>query len=273
MTMVDEHAALKRFEEETEPELESVARVRARIEGTLEAPARGAGWLRPLGFGLAAGALAAVLAVVLLPRGSAPTGELLAETTTEASPLPGLDLTFEGHGLLQGTDDAPVIAWEAGTLGVEVHPAAGLEVTVRTGEAAVRVLGTVFEVTRDPTGTHIAVTRGAVGVTCSRGGEHRLEAGADAFCLPTSAAGMLARARAQQDANAPATSVLESVADGLTRPGATDPVTVELRIVRIEALRDAGKTSEALAEARALLPDAAHREREVRALISALGGS
>lgn len=269
MTMADDHSALHRFEEETEPSLESVARVRSQIERSMGAPARSA-WLRPLAFGLGVGALAAALAIVLLPGRSGPTGELLAETATAASPLPGLDLDFEGHGLLQGTDIAPVIAWEAGRLAVEVHPAAGLDVTVRTGEATAHVVGTAFEVSRDATGTRVAVSRGEVQVTCERGGEHQLSAAQSAFCLPTTAAGMLARARAQQDAAADTDVVLESVADGLRRPGDSGPVRVELRIVRVEMLRDAGRTTEALAEARSLLPDAGHREREVAELISGL---
>jgi len=265
--------ALDRFAEETEPEFESVHRVRARLRESLdEAPARSF-VLAPLLTGLALGAAAAALAVVfLLPAtGPAPFDrELVADAGPATdSGVTGLALRFEGHGLLTGSEAAPRIVWQAGTVHLNVDPAAGLTVTVRTGEATVEVVGTAFEVERTALGTRVMVERGAVSVRCKRGEEGSITGGGTTFCLPATPAGMLARARLLQDRRNPPAEVLAAADDGLDR-GPRGAVREELRIVRIEALRDAGRLDEALVEARALAGTADHRAEQVRQLVIAL---
>jgi ferric-dicitrate binding protein FerR (iron transport regulator) len=266
-------AALDRFAEETEPADDSLRRVRARLATSLdEAPAPSSAW-GPLLGGLALGAAAAALALVLLvPDGGPPSLqlELVSEAGSRTStPLDGLDLRFEGHGTLTGTDAAPQLLWRSGTLHVDVDPDAGRAVSVTTGEAFIRVLGTAFEVRRDVRGTHVSVERGTVSVICKRGDRGTLSPGQSTFCLPSTAAGMLARSRSLQDAGRPAAEVLAAAADGLGLMPAS-PVREELRVVRIEVLRDDGRLDEALEEARALTVDADHRADQVRELVIAL---
>ncbi len=267
-----EDPAVRRFAEETEPELEDVRRVRARLEGSLREAPKSAVW-GPLAGGLGLGGAVAALMLVLLVDFGPPelSGELMAEagrTVTEA-PVEGLTLHFDGHGTLAGDAAAPRIVWTAGSLHVDVDPDAGLAVRVTTGEATVSVIGTAFDVTRSALGTRVAVDRGRVAVSCKRGEDGDLEAGQSTFCLPPTAAGMLARARALQDKAAPTPQILGAVDDGLGRDP-TPPVREELRVVKIEALRDAGRTAEALIEARALAGEADHRAEEVQGLIRQL---
>lgn len=263
--------ALNRFAEETEPELESVQRVRARLAGSLQEAPRSTS-LGPLlgGLALGAGAMALLLMFLLPSTDPAFDLELSAEAgASTVSPVEGLDLRFEGHGMLTGSPSQPRIVWQAGTLHVDVDPAAGRAVSVTTGEASVAVVGTAFEVRRSALGTRVTVEHGTVSVRCKRGAAGELSDGATSFCLPASAAGMLARARVLQDQSNPPADVLKAADDGLGRDPAA-AVREELRIVRIEALRDAGRVDEALTEARALVSTADHRAAQVQELITAL---
>ncbi len=262
--------ALKVFAEETEPSLESVRSLRAR----LEAPARAPSVARPLLLGLGLGAAVAAAVLLIFVRPTAPPAldqPLVAETAPVAvEPLAGVALSYQGLGHLAGTADEPELQWQAGTVEVAVQPAAGRTLRVRTKEGVVRVVGTAFSVTRDARGTRVSVSEGSVAVRCDRRPERSLDAGAQHTCPPVTAAGMLARARALQGDDAGLERVLSAVERGLTMPGLQDPVAVELRIVEVEALRDAGRAAEALEKARALRPEAGHRAEEVGELIRAL---
>ena len=265
--------ALQRFAEETEPSLDSVRSLRQRLE---ERPARRPSVLGPLTFGLAVGAAAAAALLLLLLRPSAAPAldqALVAEATLQQSePVPGLALEFLGLGHLGGTADAPELRWQAGTVQLDVRHEAGRALQVRTREATIRVVGTAFAVTRDALGTRTRVERGAVAVRCTGGPERTLEAGAAHTCPPITAAGMLARARALQGGDGGAEPVLAAVERGLSMPGLQEAVSVELKIVEVEALRDAGRSREALDRARALRPDAGHRTEEIGELVRALEG-
>lgn len=267
--MSEESSALRTFAEESRPQLESIHRVRARLHSSLDEPPVPS-LLRPLGMGLAVGAAVTALALALIHV--EPPARLDRELVADAAPatdssVEGLDLTFEGHGILVGRPAAPELVWQAGTVHVVVDPAQALDVQVRTGEARIRVVGTTFEVQRNARGTRVSVEKGRVSVTCSRGEEGELEAGGKTFCLPATAAGMLARARALQDGAAPVTEVLTAVADGLERKGLTGAVREELLVVEIETLRDSGRREEALVKARELQARATHRKEEVGQLV------
>ena len=263
--------ALRRFAEETELSLDSVRSLRARLE---EAPARPPSIARPLAFGLALGAAAAALVLVLLIDPAAPPPldqALVAEIgTQQAEPVRGVALEFSGRGHLRGTAEAPEVEWLAGTVQIDVQPEAERRFRLHTKEGSVRVVGTAFSVRRDARGTRVEVQRGAVAVRCARRPERSLEAGASHTCPPVTAAGMLARARALQGDRARVDVILTAVERGLTMPGLEDAVSVELRIVEIEALRDAGRPGDALERARALRPEADHRTDDVGELIRVL---
>ena len=263
--------ALRRFAEETEPSLESVRSLRLRLE---ERPATRPSVAGPLTLGLALGAAAAAVALIVLIRAGEPPAldqALVAELEPQqVEPVLGVTLDFQGLGHLGGTADAPEIEWQAGTVEIEVQPAAGKALLVRTREGTVRVVGTRFDVTRDALGTRTRVTVGTVAVRCVGLDERDLTAGESHTCAPVTPAGMLARARALQGGAGSTDLILAAVARGLSMPGLQAAVQVELRIVEIEALRDVGRTPEALERAVSLRPEAGHRAQDVQELIEAL---
>lgn len=263
--------ALKVFAEETEPSLESVRSLRLRLA---DAPARRPSVAGPLALGLSLGAAAAALMLVVLLRAGGPPAldqALVAEAApARTEPVAGLSFDYRGIGHLGGTAEEPELEWQAGTVDVAVEPSAGRSLRVHTKEGTVRVVGTAFTVTRDARGTRVEVRQGVVAVRCEGRSEQTLDAGASHTCPPVTAAGMLARARALQGDGWDVDSILAAVERGLTMPGLQEPVAVELRIVEVEALRDAGRSGQALDKARALRPGAGHRAEEVGELIRAL---
>ena len=121
-------------------------------------------------------------------------------------------LEVRGTGEIAGTTARPEVTWEAGEMRVEVEPARRVDLVVHTREARVSVKGTVFTVSRSLLGTRVEVERGAVVARCLLTGvDHLLEAEGARLCLPTTAPGLLARARALQDRSAPGEEVLETV--------------------------------------------------------------
>ena len=121
------------------------------------------------------------------------------------------------------------------------------------GVAEVRVVGTGFTVSRDALGTHVAVLHGRVEVRCGAGEPTFLGGGETESCLPTSAAGLLGRARALQAAGAGPAAVLVAVQEGLDRTTSEGAVRDELRVMRIQLLASLGRTGEALSDARGYL--------------------
>jgi ferric-dicitrate binding protein FerR (iron transport regulator) len=264
---------LGRFAEETEPSMEQLRALRARLDAR---PVRAQTGSAPLLTGVVLGALGAVLLLLLLSGLPSPSGALLdRELDAEAVPLhlepvTGLSLDVEGRGRLGGTERAPRVDWQSGVLRVAADGRALRRFTVRTGEALVTVRGTRFVVDRDPLGTHVEVSSGEVSVVCGNADERFLGPGGSLLCKPTSAAGMLARARALQGLDAPVGPVLDAASAGLGMTGLQPDVAIELKIVRIETLRSGDRVLEALEEARLLAEDAAYRTDEVTSLVEEL---
>ncbi len=253
---------LRRFRDETVPSEFAVARLRRRVR---LAPRR----LNPLllvGSGALAGALAACLVVLLLPAQDLDPQPLSTAAPTELKATQHVQLEYAGRGELVGDADSPRIQWESGRLTARVTPNRGIDLRVSTPEAEVRVVGTVFTVERDLLGTRVHVERGKVAVTCDGGQELLLVGGDEGECLPRSAAGLLARARALQFAAGDDVRILASLDAGLDRQ-ASDAVRAELRWVRAEHLASMGLDEDARSAARAALrSEPLHRRADFVAL-------
>jgi hypothetical protein len=179
-----------------------------------------------------------------------------------------VQLHFQGRGSLRGTEMAPEIEWESGTVRFAVEPGRGIDLRVSTPEVVVRVLGTRFAVRRDALGSHVEVQRGLVAVTCTDGPHLELLPGRVHTCIPVTAAGLLARARALNDDRAGLDRILEAVDRGLAKTEPGSPVAVELDFFRISAMAGRGSFEDALAAATALDgPAAGHRRAELAPLI------
>ncbi len=242
-------------------------RVRSRVRATLHGPrpSRAPRWM-------AAGGVALLLVGLgLLLREDPPVqARTVASGATE--PLPGLQLAAAGVGRLGGTESAPRIDWTSGALRVEVEPSARLDVQVVTSEATVRVVGTVFSVKRDGLGTRVGVTRGRVDVACADGTGHELGEDGDALCLPVTASGLLARARALQGLGQHAGAV--SAARAGASKADEGPIATELKLVEAQALAGAGRRDEASqAVEQLLMGGAAHRKADALRLAIRLAGS
>ena len=236
------------------PSTEELALVRRRIT----APRRTWWWTALPAIVLGGGGLVAAAAVTLivgaawLTRPAPVDQDRAVAITLEPSPEPrpvgdAVRLSPNGTGTVSGTERSPTIVWTSGTIGVDVDPGRGIGLTVSTREAEVRVIGTVFEVTRDALGTTVDVTRGTVAVTCAAGADHVLEADQRTTCLPTTAPGLLGRANELKRAGAPWADVLATVEAAL--PQATGPFLGELVAVQAEALGALGRHGEARAAA------------------------
>lgn len=242
------------------------ARVRSRLRRTLATPPRG--HQRPLALA-AGGVLAAAAAYLLTPvvferEPAAPRveGPIASETGWSSGHLPKVDLTYRGVGEVAGTDQAPRIAWQRGTLHVEVQPEQGIDLRVETREAEVRVVGTGFSVTRDALGTHVEVRHGRVETTCTGAEPVVLAAGETRDCLPQSAAGLLGRAHALSDRGEAAPRVLEAIDMGLAAAEGGNPAREELLALKFDVLAAAGRPEEALGAARALLESGSGLRRD-----------
>jgi hypothetical protein len=266
---------LERFRRETEPSDDSLDRVRDRVHqqlsdeqiakavlGHLPAPLPGAearvrarlasprpASRRTWAYGVALAAAAAGFGLLLLPDpGLAPVQARLdaVAAPVELQPSPEVALVYAGSGRIEGTRRAPHIQWESGTVHVDVEPEQGIELEVHTAEATVQVVGTAFAVIRDPLGTRVEVEHGRVRVDCRAGGGEALGAGDSTTCLPTTAHGMLARARELQDRGASPELLLDTATVALERHPEPSLVRSELQLVRIEALTLLGREAEAL---------------------------
>ena len=162
-------------------------------------------------------------------------------------------LSYEGRGRLDGTLQHPRIHWESGAVNVDVNPEHHLDLRVLTRDAEVRVVGTVFSVNKDLLGTSVSVTRGVVAVDCTDGESVSLTAGEQHTCLPTTAGGLLARARSLQGAGEPAASVLHTVEAGLAMAKPGSAVAMELRVLHMQQLAASSQPESVLAEARTYL--------------------
>ena len=240
-------------------------RVRSRVRATLHGPrrSRAPAWMAATGLAVL------VVGLGLALRDDPPVQGEVAGGSTQ--PLPGLQLAAAGVGELGGTESEPRVEWTSGRLDVAVDPGAGLELSVVTTEATVRVVGTVFSVERNGLGTHVAVEQGRVAVDCADGGRHDLRLGQEAMCIPVTASGLLARARALQGLGDHEGAVL--AARGGMAKAAAGPIAVELRLVDAQALAGAGRRDEARRATEGLLASgAAHRQADSLRLAIRLAG-
>lgn len=203
--------ALATWRTATRGSLEAQARLRAAVSTSEGQAAR-----RPWAIALAGAAVAGAVVWALQPAAPSPVSLALSAPVSEAPSMPvqvspEVAATVGGLGQVTGDTRNVHVAWEKGTLSLEVEPDRGINLAVETDEATVRVVGTGFDVARDAFGTRVSVRHGRVAVVCSRGAERMLGAGEHATCLPRTAAGMLGRARALQDVHAPTTDQLGEI--------------------------------------------------------------
>jgi FecR protein len=277
--------SLEQFRRDTEPTPQSLSRVEARILAAPQPRSWGIPAIATLSLGLA-GLLFWALRPVpeVAPVEQAAQIGLPAEGTTAPTPLEGeegrveavdgkVSLVWTGRGSLGGTRAAPVVNWERGLVEVEVEPNQGIHLSVQTREATVKVVGTGFEVRRDMQGTSVLVRHGKVEVTCSDGGPSvLLGAGQQRLCAPTTAVGMLARARARQSAGTPAAELLPLVEQGLAATDRSEVVEGELNVMKVQLLQELDRKAEALQIAEAYLQNpAAPRLVEMHRVAAALG--
>ncbi len=209
-----------------------------------------------VGGGLLGAALAAaVLFALPAPVATPPTGEgsLQSEERWAARAFDGVALSYRGVGDVDGTNKAPRIDWQRGTLNVEVTPGRGLDVRISTREAEVRVVGTGFTVDRTALGTRVDVRHGLVETRCGDSAIKMLGEGDSIVCPPRSAAGLLGRAQALREGGAAADDVLASITNGVALSTPDDPFTDELLALQVRVLADAGRSAEALAVAERLI--------------------
>jgi hypothetical protein len=196
-----------------------------------------------------------------------PPGIPLAEG--ESRPIEGVLLHATGSGDVTTGDHRVALRWVVGTLDIEVEPGRGLDVSVQTPEARIRVIGTGFQVRRTALGTEVTVRHGVVEVACAGADPGGVAAGGSRLCLPTTPASFLGRARALEAAGAPAPEVRAAAERGLA--GSVSPsVRGELEVVRIRSFLAEGRQAEALAAAGAYLragyPD--RRQEVLRVAVS-----
>lgn len=229
-----------------EPTAEDVARLR---EGVLSAVARRRQVRGVRRVGIAAVGLAAVVVGVVLAV-TRPAGPMAL--ATGLVPLaPGVVVQADGTGVAETVGRSTTVDWSAGRIVVQVDPAAGAEVAVRTPEATVRVHGTIFAVERDRFGTSVQVDRGAVEVTC--GATTELAAGGEATCLRDAGAG-LGRVLALEVAGASSEDRLAAVELALAHPLGGDDARAELRRRRTALLAELAGRHLALGDCDAAAP-------------------
>lgn len=235
------------------PRVGGERRVQARL-ASLRRPA-----LRSPFFGvLASAAFGAAITFGLMwlttgePTPSALAGDLAAEAWRADAPTEHVGLRYQGTGRVAGTSRAPIIEWSAGLLEVEVEPDRGIDLSVHTPEAEIRVIGTGFSVGRDALGTSVTVAHGRVAVDCGDGSNAVLRAGASHICFPTRAGGLLGRAQGLADRGAAPAEVLQAADRGLAA-GAEGAIRAELSLLRVRSLLALGRAVEARAGAESWL--------------------
>lgn len=180
-------------------------------------------------------------------------------------------VSFQGAGEVEGDSAHPRIQWDRGVIHVEVEPDRGVNLAVETREASVRVVGTGFSVARDALGTQVEVQHGRVEVVCAGQPGVFLGVGDTRECLPTSAGGMLGRARALEAAGAGSDAVLDAVGRGLSLVGeSSGAVRDELSVMRVHHLLASGASEAAIDAGRTYLAGADRvRAIEVTRMVAA----
>jgi ferric-dicitrate binding protein FerR (iron transport regulator) len=155
-------------------------------------------------------------------------------------------LEIDGIGAVSGSEHDIDIAWRLGTLSVDVAPAQGIDLTVRTDDAFVSVVGTVFEVDHSVLGTTVTVTEGVVSVECADMSRHRITSGKVATCLPQKA--HTGRMETLMEMGAPTELVLAETRRVLAMKP-EKAVRGEILSVQIEVLLESGSRADAEAVA------------------------
>jgi ferric-dicitrate binding protein FerR (iron transport regulator) len=204
-----------------------------------------------------------------------PLATALEEQSTPAdlAPFPGVHLAYNsGYGELGGTTRSPEIQWISGQLEVEVEPDRGIQLSVLTEEATVRVIGTRFTVDRSDAHTVVGVERGKVEVTCSDGEQVFLTAGQQHACASRSPSKLALRALRLRERGASPEEVLTVVERGLDFAPEGEAAWSHLRTLHMQTLADLGRRDEALTEAQDYL-SAGHTRRRDEVLQLALAVS
>lgn len=205
-------------------------------------------------------AIAAAVAVFALAGPAFLHQRLEADVPTSLPLVGGVDLVYAGRGLARGTEDAPRIHWEAGRIELDIDPATHRDVTIETGEATVRVVGTSFTVVRDALGTTVDVERGRVDVACRDGSGATLGAADALSCWPIRPGALLGRAQALR---ADPIRSLAALDRALPRTSPGDPIRGEILALRAEDLLLLGRLDEARATATTYLTEG-HKPRRAR---------
>ena len=226
------------------PDPDAPERIWERLEASRQRPA--APW-QPLA--LASGAtLIAAAAAVLATRAAPRIEPLEAIETQHVAWSADVRLDYQGRGVAEGSEQDLSVQWDDGILRAEVAPERGNRVEVRTKEAVVTVVGTVFAVERGPLGTTTWVDRGEVHVACTDGSEHTVTADtASATCLPTRPGALLGRADALLARDAEPEMVLDTLARGLAVAEPGSPTEGELLARRLEQEARQGELGKVLA--------------------------
>lgn len=258
---------LQSFAEHTRARPDEIAALRRQLPSPVEVarstrPPRRT-WMLA-GATLAAGLLGWV---VLRPTAAPPPEPLSAVLTAqggtgELTLGAHVRLEYTGSGRVEGDAARPRVHWERGRIALTVEPRSGVDLEVRTPDAAVAVTGTRFSVERDLLGTHVSVERGSVSVRCVGGSDHALGPEQAHTCLPATPGGLLARARALDEAGAPSEEVLETLAVGMATTGLDSPIGVELHFLALSLERQADNPEAALAHALAILRAGASLRRD-----------
>jgi hypothetical protein len=217
--------------------------------------------------GLGASGFAVAAALLFASTNTPPAErELLLSSNSVTSHQWGerVALDVVGTGEVMGTDDNLTVEWESGTLEASVVPHSGVAMSVRTDEALINVVGTVFSVTRDLLGTTVGVDEGRVQVSCEDGWTGILGAEETHICQPTSASGLLGRSEALIDAGAES-AVLQDTLDRGIAVAADGAILGELLVRRMQLNADEGEVDDALHDAeRYLRMDETARREQVQ---------
>jgi ferric-dicitrate binding protein FerR (iron transport regulator) len=210
---------LEQLRAETQARSSEVAAVHLRLRGaSTAAPPWWQLWRPAAPIGIGGLALAAALVWLLVRPVSPQTQELdlVSAEWTREQVHQDVQLHFEGRGELAATGKTHDITWQEGLLKVSVTPEQDIQLNVKTPEAMVSVVGTVFAVDRDLTGTTVSVERGRVSVRCGAGEAHLLQPeDGPMFCQTTSPAGLAVLTRERVEAGDNEGALLVS-AEGLS---------------------------------------------------------
>lgn len=208
---------------------------------------------RPVHLLATAGIMMAVTAVALIlweqpqPPPTVPATLQLSFASGNSETIhlgPNVTVVTDGSGQVEGTEAAPLIRWDVGTVDVSVTPETGVDLTVEAAEGRARVHGTAFRVTRDLLGFEVAVREGSVELTCLNSTSALLLAGDAQLCPPLRPAGLLGRAQALRDRGQTAES-LAAIAAGLAVTSPGEPVRGELLCLQALVLAEDDRHAEA----------------------------